>query len=49
MACIEEKQVENFNRILIKHNDNKRILIGNSDATIKKYIEAVRSDHNGKL
>lgn len=49
MVYIEEKQVENFNRILIKHNDNKRILIGSSDATIKKYIEAVRSDHNGKL
>lgn len=38
MVCIEEKQVENFNRMFIKHNDNKRILIGNSDATIKKVL-----------
>lgn len=49
MVCIEEKQVENFNRILVKHNDNKRFFIGNSDVAIRKYIEAVRSNHNGKL
>lgn len=49
MVCIEEKQVENFNRIIVKHNDNKRFLIGNSDVAIRKYIEAVRSDRNGKF
>ena len=37
MVCIEEKQVENFNRTLIKHNDNKRIIIANSKDTIRKY------------
>lgn len=49
MICIEEKQVENFNRILIKHSDNKRILIANSDAIIRKYVEVVRSEYNSKL
>lgn len=49
MVYIEEKQVENFNRILIKHRDNKRILIANSDATIRKYVEAARRNHNSKL
>lgn len=49
MIYIGEKQVENFNRILINHSDNKRILITNSDATIRKYVEVVRSEHNGKL
>ena len=49
MLYIEEKQVENFNLILIKHSDNKRILIGNSDAIIRKYGEIARGDHNGKL
>ena len=37
MVCIEEKQVENFNRTLIKHNDNKRIIIANSKDTVRKY------------
>lgn len=49
MVYIEEKQVENFNRMLIKHSDNKRILIGNSDTIIRKYVKAVRSDHNDEL
>lgn len=49
MVCIEEKQVENFNRILIKHSDNKRILIANSNDTIRKYIEVARSERNGKF
>ena len=49
MLYIEEKQVENFNLILIKHSDNKRILIGNSEDIIRKYGEIARGDHNGKL
>lgn len=49
MVCIGEKEVEKFNCKLIKHNDNKRILIGNFDATIKKCIEVIRSDHNNEL
>ena len=49
MVCIEGKQVENFNLLLIRHNDNKRILIGNSDDTIRKYGEVMRSKRNGKL
>ena len=49
MVYIEEKQVENFNHMLIKHSGNKRILIGNSDATIRKYGEIARGDHNGKF
>lgn len=44
MVCIEEKQVENFNRILIKHSDNKRILIANSNATLRKHVEGVRKE-----
>ena len=42
MVCIEEKQVENFNNILVKHSDNKRFLIANSDAIVRKYFETVR-------
>ena len=49
IVYVEEKQVENFNHMLIKHSDNKRILIENSNATIRKYGEIARSDHNGKL
>lgn len=42
MVCIEEKQVENFNRILVKHSDKKRFLIANSDDIVRKYFETVR-------
>lgn len=44
MVCLEEKQVENFNRTLIKHNDNKRIIIANSKDTIRKYGKVERSE-----
>lgn len=47
--CIEGKQVENFNRIFIKHSNSKRILIANSDATIRKCVEVARSERNGKF
>lgn len=40
---------QNGQLMLIKHSDNKRILIENSNATIRKYGEIARSDHNGKL
>lgn len=39
MIPIDIKKVETFNRSLVKHDDNKRFLIGNSDNLIKKYIE----------
>lgn len=34
LVCIEEKYVKNLNRIFIKHNDNKRFLISNSDENL---------------
>lgn len=39
MVHLGEKQVGSFNRILIKHSDSKRILIANSDSTLKKALK----------
>lgn len=38
MTIINRKIVEKFNMVLSKHNDEKQLLIGNSDKLIKKYI-----------
>lgn len=39
MICIDEKQVENINRIFATYDNGKRFLIAESEDTVRKYIE----------